>query len=182
MVAPLTDHSGLGFHFNVDYRHSAHDEGKFVITREKYKNSDNNFHVKPLYWFSLVFIRQIYVLSFILSIDNTQTHADNKGSWDWLSFAITTIFLKSWHHPDHIILMTCWFIKVFWSKECCSLFSFKVSSHHYLYLFKTSLTALNTLPASGRSIVERKSKSFTNHDYKVMIKYNWRILAVWLWL
>ena len=25
VVAPLTDHSGLGFHFNVDYRHSGQD-------------------------------------------------------------------------------------------------------------------------------------------------------------
>ena len=40
LVAPLTDHGGLGFHFNVDYRHSAHDEGKLRITTNKYKNNN----------------------------------------------------------------------------------------------------------------------------------------------
>ena len=42
LVGPLTDHGGLGFHFNVDYRNSAHDEGKLIITRNKYKNNNSS--------------------------------------------------------------------------------------------------------------------------------------------
>ena len=44
VVAPLTDHSGLGFHFNVDYRHSGQDiekhddyyDNKHSLTLENY--------------------------------------------------------------------------------------------------------------------------------------------------
>ena len=44
VVAPLTDQGGLGFHFNVDYRHSAHDEGKLIITQMNIKITITSIH------------------------------------------------------------------------------------------------------------------------------------------